>query len=266
LKLAKKTLELLALYTKMFSDFAAFQDSQNPNVIDIPANSRVLIFGKNLFLDFEAFELKIGADSEVQVYEVCDKNSPSSVFVTQDQNSSFVYFKLVQSKTNFNFNLEILGDNTQTKLQNLIFPSAGSQVSLNQKVFASSNKNQIIQHTKIIQNFDSNCEVLHSIKAFSKAKNLVANQKIQAIKNHPKAKTQLQPILEIETPLVSCNHGASVGKFENSESDYLVARGLSKKTAQRLLAEAFLNELLETVQILCIREKLTSLTKNYFEL
>jgi Fe-S cluster assembly protein SufD len=68
-----------------------------------------------------------------------------------------------------------------------------------------------------------------------------------------------KPHLEIDADDVSCTHGATVGKLDESALFYLRARGLDEDAAQAVLLFAFVREILDRVPISGERERLSSL-------
>ncbi len=57
-----------------------------------------------------------------------------------------------------------------------------------------------------------------------------------------------KPELEIFADDVQCAHGATCGQLDEDMLFYLMARGLPRKEAERLLVQAFLGEALEFVE------------------
>ena len=53
------------------------------------------------------------------------------------------------------------------------------------------------------------------------------------------------PGLEILADEVRCSHGATSGQIESEELFYLLARGIPKRTAQRLIVQGFLQEAID---------------------
>ena len=63
----------------------------------------------------------------------------------------------------------------------------------------------------------------------------------------PEAEADSLPGLEIEANDVKCSHGATTGQIDPAELFYLQARGIPLATAQELLAQGFLEEVLAKV-------------------
>lgn len=76
----------------------------------------------------------------------------------------------------------------------------------------------------------------HFTDAYQKVRNLLLSDDAEA---------NSMPGLEILADEVRCTHGATTGQVSPEELYYLLARGISKKTAHRLIVTGFLNEVVE---------------------
>ena len=63
----------------------------------------------------------------------------------------------------------------------------------------------------------------------------------------PTAEANSLPGLEILANDVKCSHGATTGQIDENELFYLLARGIDKPTAQKLLVFGFFEEILEKI-------------------
>lgn len=75
----------------------------------------------------------------------------------------------------------------------------------------------------------------------------------------PLARAYAQPMLEIYADDVKCNHGATIGKLDESALFYMRQRGIPEDEARLLLQHAFVNEVLQRVSIEPLRERLSQL-------
>jgi Fe-S cluster assembly protein SufD len=64
------------------------------------------------------------------------------------------------------------------------------------------------------------------------------------------------PGLEIEANDVRCTHGATVGQVDREQLFYLMARGLSRGEAERLIVRGFFTDLLDRIELEAVREAL----------
>ncbi len=66
------------------------------------------------------------------------------------------------------------------------------------------------------------------------------------------------PGLEIEANDVRCTHGATVGQVDRSQIFYLMARGLTRAQAERLIVRGFFEDVLERIGSDEVRERVSS--------
>ena len=70
------------------------------------------------------------------------------------------------------------------------------------------------------------------------------------------AEIDVRPQLEIYTDDVRCSHGATAGKLDENMLFYLLARGLERDTAQRLLKWAFLADAFARIEVPQLRHQI----------
>ncbi len=73
----------------------------------------------------------------------------------------------------------------------------------------------------------------------------------------PKAQMFTKPELHIDTDKVTCSHGASIGRLDDSALFYLTSRGLPKPEAQQHLMRAFLLSAMPTDTHPLVEQQLT---------
>lgn len=61
------------------------------------------------------------------------------------------------------------------------------------------------------------------------------------------AEINSKPELEIYADDVKCSHGCTIGQLDEQAVFYLQARGIKKKTAQHMMTQAFINEVVERI-------------------
>lgn len=72
----------------------------------------------------------------------------------------------------------------------------------------------------------------------------------------PEARADSIPGLEIMADDVRCTHGATVGQMEQEHIFYLMARGLSRREAERLVVDGFFDPILQRIPFEGVRERL----------
>ena len=72
------------------------------------------------------------------------------------------------------------------------------------------------------------------------------------------ARADSMPKLEIAANDVRCTHGATVGPVDQEQLFYLMARGLPRQAAERMIVQGFFEPLVEKIPLEAIREQVRS--------
>jgi Fe-S cluster assembly protein SufD len=89
----------------------------------------------------------------------------------------------------------------------------------------------------------------------------MTNQNLTATKQ---ARMYTQPMLEIYADDVKCAHGSTVGQLNDAALFYMQQRGISKKEARLLLQNAFINEVIDHMELEPLRDRLHYLVEKRF--
>ena len=73
-----------------------------------------------------------------------------------------------------------------------------------------------------------------------------------------------QPMLEIYADDVKCSHGSTVGQINDAALFYMQQRGISLKEARMLLQTAFVNEVIDQLNLEPLRDRLHYLVDKRF--
>jgi Fe-S cluster assembly protein SufD len=82
-----------------------------------------------------------------------------------------------------------------------------------------------------------------------------SRQSLRGLLAGPEAEIDVRPQLEIYTDEVRCSHGATAGKLDDNMLFYLLSRGLSRDSAQRLLKWAFLEDVIAKIEVPGLRRQ-----------
>jgi Fe-S cluster assembly protein SufD len=91
-----------------------------------------------------------------------------------------------------------------------------------------------------------------------------AYQKVRNLMLSDDAEANSMPGLEILADEVRCTHGATSGHVEDEELFYLLSRGIDARTAQELIVQGFLHEVLERLPDAGVRPRLEALLRDKF--
>ena len=94
-----------------------------------------------------------------------------------------------------------------------------------------------------------------------KTSSQMTNQNLTATKE---ARMFTQPMLEIYADDVKCAHGSTVGQLNDAALFYMRQRGISLQEAKVLLQNAFINEVIDKMQLEPLRDRLHYLVEKRF--
>ncbi len=97
------------------------------------------------------------------------------------------------------------------------------------------------------------------IRVEAQAQHTDAYQKVRNLMLSDEAEANSMPGLEIMADEVRCTHGATSGHIDAEEMFYLLARGIDQKTAQELVVQGFLSEVIERLKDESVTPRLASL-------
>lgn len=254
--------------------------------VDLMVNRRVLIVmeqgseAKFLFCDHAAddrnflatqvIEAFVGENAKLDLYcleETHYKNTRvSNVYIEQQANSVV------------NHNVITLHNGITRNRLDLVFKGEGAECFANGCVIAD--KSQHIDNNTLIDHQVGHCTshqlykyVLgdEAVGAFAgrilvrkDAQKTSSNEINQNLCTTKKARMFTQPMLEIYADDVKCSHGSTVGQLNDAALFYMRQRGISEKEAKLLLEFAFVNEVVDQIQLEPLKERLRYLVEKRF--
>lgn len=148
---------------------------------------------------------------------------------------------------------------------NLNFYHEGEHIDSTLKGITILNGNQHVDHHTLVQHATPNCESHQNYKGiFADKSTGVFNgkiyvereaQKTDAFQQNnnillsDKATINAKPQLEIFADDVKCSHGCTIGQLDEKAMFYMQSRGIPQKEAKALLMYAFSNEVIESIKI-----------------
>ena len=214
------------------------------------------------FLTNQVVEVFAGDGSHLNMYEVEETHllctRYSSVFVRQGRDSQVRHTSLT-----------LFNGHTRNRLD-VSLQGQGSEVILNGCVIAD--KTQHVDNNTLIDHQVPHCQsnelykyVLDdsSVGAFAGrilvregAQKTVSNETNANLCATSSARMYTQPMLEIYADDVKCSHGSTVGQMNDDALFYMRQRGISEQEARLLLKSAFITEVIETIPLEALRDRL----------
>jgi Fe-S cluster assembly protein SufD len=161
---------------------------------------------------------------------------------------------------------------------NLNFYQNGERIDSTLKGITIIGNKQHVDHNTLVHHIEPNCESHQDYKGiFDDNSTGVFNGKVvvekeaqktnafQANNNiliSDKASINTKPQLEIFADDVKCSHGCTIGQLDDSAMFYLRSRGIPEKEARALLMFAFGNNVLDSVKIPEIKNRITKIIAN----
>ncbi|GAA3570925.1 Fe-S cluster assembly protein SufD [Snuella lapsa] len=161
---------------------------------------------------------------------------------------------------------------------NLNFYQNGERIDSTLKGITIIGDKQHVDHNTLVHHIEPNCESHQDYKGiFGDSATGVFNGKVvvekeaqktnafQANNNilvSDKATINTKPQLEIFADDVKCSHGCTIGQLDESAMFYLRSRGIPQKEAKALLMYAFSNNVLDSVKIPEIKQRINKIIAN----
>ncbi len=247
---------------------------QPRNLIVVDENSHVQIIERhqsltsNAILTNSVTEIFANKRAIVDYYKIQNDNSNASLidntFIKQKQES-------VASVHTFSFGGKLIRNN-------LNYYQEGERIDSTLKGVTIIGDKQHVDHNTLVHHIEPNCESHQDYKGiFGENSTGVFNGKIivekEAQKTNAfqvnnnilisdKATINTKPQLEIFADDVKCSHGCTIGQLDESALFYMQSRGIPKKEAKALLMYAFSNNVLSSVKIPEIKQRITKIIAN----
>ena len=222
------------------------------------------------FLSTQVVEVFAGENSSFDLYELEETHTStvrvSNLYLNQEANSRVL------------LNGMTLHNGTTRNTTEVILNGQGAEINL--CGMAIEDKNELVDNYTLIDHKVPHCTsnelfkyVLdeQSVGAFSGkvvvrhgAQGTVSEQTNRNICATREARMYTQPQLEIYADDVKCSHGATVGQLDEKALFYMQQRGVSLKEARLLLMFAFVNEVIDTIRMEALRDRLHLLVEKRF--
>ena len=243
-------------------------------VIEEGAQARLLVCDHAMddvnFLSTQVVEVFAAENSVFDLYELEETHTStvriSNLYVNQEANSNVL------------LNGMTLHNGTTRNTTEVTLNGRGAEINL--CGMAIADKNEHVDNHTFIDHKVSDCVsnelfkyVLdeQSVGAFAGkvlvregAQHTSSQQTNRNLCATREARMYTQPQLEIYADDVKCSHGATVGQLDEKALFYMRQRGISLKEARLLLMFAFVNEVIDTIRLDALKDRLHLLVEKRF--
>ncbi len=294
-QIANKEESLTALNTA-FATEGAFIHVPKSKVVDKPIEimyfttgieSALLVQPRNLIV--------VGENSHVQIIErhQCLQGNPAltnSVTEVFAQKRAIVdYYKIqndvltanlidntyISQKQESHVSLHTFSFGGNLTRNNLNFYHFGERIDSTLKGITIIGDKQHVDHFTLVNHASPNCESHQNYKTIiadsatgvfngkiyveKEAQKTDAFQQNNNILIGDKATINAKPQLEIFADDVKCSHGCTIGQLDETALFYMQQRGIPKKEAKALLMYAFSNDVIESIKIPELKQRITNI-------
>lgn len=243
-------------------------------VLEEGAQARLLICDHAVdnvnFLSTQVIEVFVGANAVFDMYELEETHTSTVRF-------SNLYVKQEASSNVLLNNMTLHNGTTRNTTQVTL---AGQGAEINLCGMAIEDKNQHVDNHTAIDHAVANCNSTELFKyvlddqatgAFAGlvlvrpgAQKTSAQQTNRNLCATRDARMYTQPQLEIYADDVKCSHGATIGQLDETALFYMRSRGISEKEARLMLMFAFVNEVIDTIRLDALKDRLHLLVEKRF--
>ena len=236
-------------------------------VPDLMVNRRVLIV---LEVATQVIEAYVGENASLDLYcmeETHHKNvRVSNVYIDQQANSRVNHnvITLHNGITRNKLDLTFSGEGAECQCYGCVIADKQQHVDNNTLIVHKvphCNSQELYKYVldeKSTGAFAGRVLVEHGAQ---KTTSQMTNQNLTATKE---ARMYTQPMLEIYADDVKCAHGSTVGQLNDAALFYMRQRGISLQEAKVLLQNAFINEVIDHMQLEPLRDRLHYLVEKRF--
>lgn len=218
----------------------------------------------------EVVEVVLGRNSKVEVYDI-EESAPTTrrrynFYARQSSGSALrlTAVSLLAGKTRNDFCVDLVEPHAETFMAGMAILTDKMHVDNDTEVrhlAPQCTSNQLYKYVvddEAQGAFEGSILVDYGAKqtnAFQSNKNILAGEG---------ARMHTKPSLEIYNDDVKCSHGASTGQLDDKALFYMESRGIPRLEARRMLMQAFMTDVIETVGLPEVRARLYHLVERRF--
>lgn len=222
------------------------------------------------FLATQVSEVYVGENANLELYELEETHVRNKRFAN-------MYVDVARSATATIDSITLHNGLTRNRTDVTL---SGEYAEINMYGCVVADKEQHVDNNTLIDHRVSNCQsnelykyVLddHAVGAF--AGRVLVREGAQKTVSHETnanlcatrtARMYTQPMLEIYADDVKCSHGSTVGQLNEAALFYMRQRGVPEEEARLLLKFAFVGEVLDSIKLDALRDRLHYLTDKRF--
>ncbi|MDD4609028.1 MAG: Fe-S cluster assembly protein SufD [Bacteroidaceae bacterium] len=256
------------------------------STIDLIVNRRILIIleenaqarllvcdhttGTAQFLSTQVVEVFAADNAKLELYEIEETSRTntriSNMYIHQAQNSSVHVngMTLTNGTTRNTVDVQLVGRGAEVSLAGIAIEDTNQHVDNHTYINHKTTDCTSRELYKYVLNDFSTGAFTGRVVVSPGAQRTLSQQTNNNLCLSKNAKMYAQPQLEIYADDVKCGHGATTGQLDEAALFYMQQRGISQKEARMLLMFAFVNEVIDTISMEELKERLHYLIEKRF--
>ncbi len=221
-------------------------------------------------LSSEVIEIFAGRGARVEWYDIEESNASTSrrsqLFARQEEGSELhiCVATLTNGVTRNDFHIDVAGGHASTRLSAMAIGSDRQHIDNSSVIRHAADYGSSDQLLKYVLDgnatgaFEGIIEVCHGarfVEAYQSNRNILASSG---------ARMHAKPQLLIYNDDVKCSHGATTGQLDNNALFYMRTRGIPEAEARRMLMQAFMVDVIDTISLEPLRDRLRHMVDRRF--
>lgn len=243
-------------------------------VLEEGAQARLLVCDHAMdavnFLATQVVEVFVGRNAVLDLYELEETHTStvriSSLYVRQEAGSNVLLngMTLTNGTTRNTVEVTLAGENAEINLCGMAIADKNQHVDNHTSIdhaVPRCTSNELFKYVLDDQATGAFAGLVLVRPGAQHTSSQQTNRNLCATRD---ARMYTQPQLEIYADDVKCSHGATVGQLDDAALFYMQQRGIPLKEARMLLMFAFLGEVIDTIRLDALRDRLHLLVEKRF--
>ncbi len=244
-------------------------------IIEDDAEARLLVCDhtqnpEQNYLSLQTVEIAVGRNARFDLYDLEESTEKtarlSSLYLSQEEGSNVVIdgITLFNGITRNEYYCRFRGKDAELNLLGLAIEDRSRHLdtfSLISHDVPECRSNELFKYVA-----DDKARAIFSGRIFvaDGAVRSEAYQSNRSVLGSSEARVYSKPQLEIYNDDVKCSHGCAIGSLDEKQIFYMRTRGLDLEVAKMLLKQAFMADVIDSVRIDALKERLTRLVAGRF--
>lgn len=222
------------------------------------------------YLALQTVELFVGPNATLNFYDLEESSAQtgriSSLYLRQERDSRVTVngHTLFNGTTRNEYHCKFTGENASLKLYGMAIEDCRRHISTYSRIEHDVPHCHSDELFKISADGESRCAFTGRIVVREGAVGTEAYQACRNLLASDHARVEARPELEIYNDDVKCSHGCATGQLDETQLFYMRTRGIPEPQARLLLRQAFMNDVINAIEMPGLRDRLRLLVEKRF--